>query len=87
VSLDTLKNTSQPVKKPITQKDRAASAEDMHKLKDLIAQKSQVAQKEEIATSTQNATPSPAAATRGSEAKKKQVKEVPEDVLRKILEE
>ena len=55
VSLDSLKNKEE-IKKPVhSSGDRAATAEDMNKLKDLIAEKTQT-------------------------------KEVPEDVLKKILE-
>ncbi len=64
VSLDTLKNPVKQADKINTSpKDRAASPEDMNKLKDLIS----------------------SASTTGSGETKK-VKEVPEDVLRKILE-
>ncbi|MBI2627328.1 type IV secretion system DNA-binding domain-containing protein [Candidatus Nomurabacteria bacterium] len=70
VSLDTLKNK---IKEPIPSKDRAASAEDMHKLKDLISAK----------ISTTNPTPAP---TPTPTLVPKKPKEVPEDVLRKILE-
>jgi len=63
VSLDSLKNKVEEVKKEVIySKDRAATAEDMNKLKDLIT-----------------------TATAG-QAEKTQTKEVPEDVLKKILE-
>ncbi len=67
VSLDVLKNENK--EKP--SKDRAASAEDMDKLKNLI-------QSANISTSQPEAGQSP--------AEKTKPKEVPEDVLRKILE-
>lgn len=74
VSLDTLKSKIQEIKKPtpnsVVSKDRAATPEDMNKLKDLIQAK--------VAP-----TPSPAP-TSASQAPTP--KEVPEDVLRKILE-
>jgi CxxC-x17-CxxC domain-containing protein len=92
VSLDALKNKEaspvglQPreVKKPVLPSrgaDRAATAEDMNKLKDLIKEKTEKTEvkKEEITTPAK-ATPPP---QRGEESK---TKEVPEDVLRKILE-
>lgn len=68
VSLDTLKNK---MKDMIPPKDKAASAEDKNKLKDLIASAVPVAEKQgtEPPLTTGN------------------IKEVPEDVLRKILEE
>ncbi len=64
ISLDALKNK---IKEPTISKDRAASSEDMNKLKELISEKIEKAKEEAI--------PIP-----------KKPKEVPEDVLRKILE-
>ncbi len=87
ISLDTLKNpTVQTGKINIPSRDRAASSEDMNKLKDLIAAKIENAKKNTPSTSsgllvTPTATPSP---TPMPQAPK--IKEVPEDVLRKILE-
>jgi len=69
VSLDALKEKVKTVNQnPVQNKDRAASPEDMNKLKDLIAQK----------VPTPIPTPVP--------QKPVSVKEVPEDVLRKVLE-
>ena len=81
ISLDALKDKNTEVKKPVAtqnvgfvpSKDRAASAENMNKLKDLISAK--------VPTSTP---PTPIQPT--APINKGQVKEVPEDVLRKILE-
>ncbi|MDO8686949.1 MAG: type IV secretion system DNA-binding domain-containing protein [Candidatus Berkelbacteria bacterium] len=73
VSLNILKSQKSIPIKPAHQmvgKDRAASPEEMNKLKDLISSK--IENKKEDATSTS--------------IPKKPVKEVPEDVLRKILE-
>jgi len=96
VSLDTLKNKTKEVSKEFTHsKDRAASPEDMNKLKDLIAEKvpmpEKVKTKKEEVTTPAKATPPP----KGGEEKQVaeppltsgNIKEVPEDVLRKILEE
>ena len=71
VSLDTLKNKNkESAKSFVHSKDRAASPEDMNKLKDLISEKTE---KTEV---KKEDTPPPAPKT----------KEVPEDILRKILE-
>lgn len=80
VSLDTLKNKikeSMPSKPAyqIAGKDRAASLEDMNKLKDLIEEKIKIEKKEEVVKDESKPTPI-----------SKKPKEVPEDVLRKILE-
>jgi CxxC-x17-CxxC domain-containing protein len=75
VSLDTLKNKVEEVKKDtVSSKDRAASAEDMNKLKDLISKK--------ITTPAEATPPSQG----GEETSQNKTKEVPEDVLKKILE-
>jgi len=109
ISLDALKIKS---KEPTVLKDRAASAEDMNKLKDFIASvptpasfskpniiqptpaiipktpipipvfKPEPKVEEEIHTTPAKATPPP----QGGEEKPK-VKEVPEEILKKILEE
>ena len=103
ISLDTLKNK---IKESKPLKDRAASSEDMNKLKDLITAKTKKPARPDAAgrsggeeiTTPAKATPPP----QGGEeipkkpqspeeqaqpvANKKKVKEVPEDVLRKILE-
>lgn len=98
ISLDSLKEkiktlptNSQP-KEVVPQKgkDRAASTEEMNKLKNLIAQKTEV-KKEEITTpSTNSVQATPAKVTpppqKGEGISQKSIKEVPEDVLRKILE-
>ncbi|MDR3519324.1 MAG: type IV secretion system DNA-binding domain-containing protein [Candidatus Pacebacteria bacterium] len=76
VSLNTLKDKIKTVTQtPITSKDRAASAEDMNKLKDLIAAKS-----------TGQATSELTSTSPKEEVPKSKTKEVPEDVLKKILE-
>ncbi|MEK9181919.1 MAG: CxxC-x17-CxxC domain-containing protein [Patescibacteria group bacterium] len=77
ISLNTLKDK---IKEIIpTPKDKAASEEDMHKLKDLIsassAQTAQIPVNEPLPNVEDKQQPAPKA------------KEVPEDVLRKILEE
>lgn len=75
ISLDDLKNKIKNVSQ--LSKDKAASSEDMNKLKDLIQDKTQTVEKEETPTqATPNITPS----------QPEKVKEIPEDVLRKILE-
>ena len=80
VSLDALKSKVQEVKKDVSQsKDRAASAEDMNKLKDLIAQKTPTP----VVAPAPIPTPPPVVHT---PVPKKPTNEVPEDVLRKILE-
>jgi len=78
VSLDTLKNLPAQAGKILNlpSKDRAASSEDMNKLKNLILEK------EKTPTPT---TPGPAPASASTPIPQKP-KEVPEDVLRKILE-
>ncbi len=85
ISLDTLKSKIKESvsPKPASNKqgkDRAASAEDMNKLKNLIQEKNE--KKEEITTSAKATPPQQG----GEEIPKKNIKEVPEDVLRKILE-
>ncbi len=76
ISLDALKNK---IKEPTQSKDRAASHEDMNKLKNLIAEK---------ITTPAKATPPPKGGeeTPAPTPVPKKPKEVPEDVLRKILE-
>jgi len=112
VSLDALKDKVKQVKKDFTppSKDRAATAEDMNKLKDLISKKVPVPIPEPVSVPQVEqpkveprvappAPPAPSPATvpvpnpstmssgpNGSEAPTPKVKEVPEDVLRKILE-
>ncbi|KKS23665.1 MAG: hypothetical protein UU82_C0023G0014 [Candidatus Nomurabacteria bacterium GW2011_GWC2_41_8] len=117
ISLDTLKNKTKEVSKiSMPSKDRAASPEDMNKLKDLIAEKIPARNASSIAdaggepkeenTTPAKATPPPKGgeeipqkptpvSTQGSgEAKpvqeppltKGNIQEIPEDVLRKILE-
>ena len=99
ISLDVLKiPPPQAIKKMVpNSKDRAASAEDMNKLKDLITEKTQTAQmgrSEPLPNTTTPpvGTPPPQG---GDEIPKNSVKaspvgvqprEVPEDVLRKVLE-
>jgi CxxC-x17-CxxC domain-containing protein len=80
ISLDSLKNKMQDIKKPISPVgvDRAATAEDMNKLKDLIEKKVFTPPSTSpVASSVPIPTPVP---------QKPATKEVPEDVLRKILE-
>jgi CxxC-x17-CxxC domain-containing protein len=101
VSLDILKNKPKelakdfPHSKPARQfggGDRAASPEDMHKLKDLIQEKTPVSSSQNSASFPEPtaqipvneplaATPAPTPVPQAPKAK-----EVPEDVLRKILE-
>ena len=88
MSLDALKNKMKDITLP--SKDRAASAEEMNKLKELIAEKITTSQKEKITTSPKG-TPPPqggedTATVPTPVASVPKVKEVPEDVLRKILE-
>jgi CxxC-x17-CxxC domain-containing protein len=99
ISLDTLKNK---IKEIIPQKDKAASAEDMNKLKDLITQKvpTPTPPSQPIppiaasgATPLQAAAPAPmptvppvSSPSSGDPKQPEKIKEVPEDVLRKILE-
>ncbi len=78
VSLDTLKNKT---KETISSKDRAASPEDMSKLKDLILEKVPEAKEEE----KEEKAPTPAGVGVPT-SKSVGTKEVPEDVLRKVLE-
>ncbi len=70
ISLDALKTQNKTT--VINTKDRSASPEEMNKLKDLISK-------------TTPAAASPPSQG-GEESRKTQVKEIPEDVLRKILE-
>ena len=73
VSLDTLKDKIKETNKNLTHsKDRSASPEEMHKLKDLIIEKME--KNEDKKVSEPPLTPG-------------NIKEVPEDVLRKILEQ
>jgi D-alanyl-D-alanine carboxypeptidase len=79
-------------------KDRAASAEDMNKLKDLIAAKSAQVnpapaspKQEEVAQpspvpAAPNPESIPPAPKKEEEFPKNKTKEIPEDVLKKILE-
>ena len=79
VSLDALKQSSPPARNAthsVTGGDRAASAEDMNKLKDLITASGGTPQKAVVSEKI----PEPPL-TSGN------IKEVPEDVLKKILEE
>ena len=70
------------IKKPVSfSKDRAASAEEMNKLKELIAEKIDVKKEEKKEEAVPQKNPSTSS---GHSAIK--VKEIPEDVLRKILE-
>lgn len=110
ISLDALKQKTKEATVVINSKDRAATAEDMNKLKDLIIERTEKKEepkpvspppaptpipKEEIttpakATSPQQATPKDG---QGGEKAgtpppltKENIKEVPEDVLKKLLE-
>jgi CxxC-x17-CxxC domain-containing protein len=88
ISLDSLKDKisalggSAPGGK--ASKDRAASAEEMNKLKELISEKIPNQEKAEKKITTPAEAPPPQKG--GEETPKKPAKEVPEDVLRKILE-
>lgn len=74
VSLDSLKNKVEEVKKEVAySKDRAATSEDMNKLKDLI--------KEKTITEIKQTEPK-----KEENSQNNKVREVPEDVLKKILE-
>ena len=92
ISLDDLKNKNKEIASS-TVKDRAASAEDMNKLKNLIITKTSEPKKEEITTPAK-ATPPPQRGEETLPAKEVaeppltsgNIKEVPEDVLKKILE-
>jgi len=89
ISLDALKNPSAKINKEIFHsKDRAASSEDMNKLKDLIkTSQSKVETPTPIPQKplpTSEGVGAPASQNVGTMSKKP--KEVPEDVLRKILE-
>jgi len=90
VSLDSLKDKTIEVKKParLTGGDRAASAEDMNKLKDLIQAKSRESGSPEVSQETfrEKTVPIPPASAQQPQVKIEKVKEVPEDVLKKILE-
>jgi len=99
ISLDTLKDKmKEETKKPVSfSKDRAATAEDMNKLKDLISAKIPVQEKntipeKEITTPTppqkggEETIPVPPKPTPEPPLTKGNIQEVPEDVLRKILE-
>ena len=93
ISLDALKNkktiSSKPAQK-FASGDRAASSEDMSKLKDLISEKIEEAKvkKEDTppVSASQKSKTSPVDAPSGIDPRVSQPREVPEDVLRKILE-
>ena len=72
ISLNELK-TSKPVQAPL--KDRSANAEDMNKLKNIIS-KTEISKEEKKKEQTENK----------STSQPNKVREVPEDVLKKILE-
>ncbi|MCX6753322.1 MAG: type IV secretion system DNA-binding domain-containing protein [Candidatus Nomurabacteria bacterium] len=74
ISLNSLKGQTNPLPNNFP-KDKGASSDDMNKFKDFIAQKTE-------ATTPAKATPP----QQGGEQSKPQIKEVPEDVLLKILE-
>lgn len=80
VSLDILKTK---IKESVPSKDRAASAEDMSKLKDLISTKISTPNP---STSSAPSTPTPVPQKPKASPIGTQPREVPEDVLRKILE-
>ena len=82
ISLDVLKNKTKEISKDLNAlKDRSASKEEMNKLKDLITEKTEIKKEEVIQTTTQ-----PTQDIKASLVGVQQPKEVPEDVLRKILE-
>jgi len=74
ISLDELKSKT---KEQIASKDRSAPKEEMDKLKNLILEK---------VTTPASVTPPPKGGEEPVSSEKPQVKEVPEDVLKKILE-
>lgn len=96
VSLDELKNKTKEISKESSlTKDRAASPEDMNKLKDLITAKiEKVEEKPPVVANTIQVPSKPAPTPQPPPTKTNPsassgpvpVKEVPEDVLRKILE-
>ncbi len=81
VSLDTLKNKN---KEAVSSKDRAASSEDMNKLKDLITAAGRTPQNAVVAQKISAPVPTPDPTS--IPIPQKPVREVPEDVLRKVLE-
>ena len=82
IALDALKTKTKEAAKDFSHsKDRAASSEDMNKLKDLISEKVPEAKKENVVSTPPSISP---ASTPIPQAPK--AKEIPEDVLRKILE-
>lgn len=88
ISLDSLKKKDNS---NILKKDRSASQEEMDKLKELISEKApEVARKDVPApdpvTPTPTPIPTPPPVTSSTPPKSNIVKEVPEDVLRKVLE-
>ncbi len=91
VSLDVLKNQSVKTEKEVFRsKDRAASSQDMNKLKDLIkTSQPKVEASAPTPISAPIPTPTPIPKNPQPEVgqpKADKVREVPEDVLRKILE-
>jgi CxxC-x17-CxxC domain-containing protein len=87
VSLDSLKNKiKEEIKKPVSfSKDRAASAEEMNKLKELIEEKiTTPAEATPPQQGGEETPPKNPSTNLGPSATK--AKEIPEDVLRKILE-
>ena len=87
VSLDTLKNKTKEVAKDFSpSKDRAASSEHMNKLKDLISEKLPEEKVADTTLPTKVGTPTQVGATPPTTSPPKNIKEVPEDVLKKILE-
>ena len=80
ISLEKLKDKA---KETTSSKDRSASAEDMNKLKDLIQEKIEI--KQDIPQPEETIPMSPSADAPSTS--NLGIKEVPEDVLRKILEE
>lgn len=82
VSLHTLKSKIQDVKRDSSSlRDRAASAEDMNRLKELIEKKSEKTDEE-----PKHISPATVPPVHTPMPQKPATKEVPEDVLRKILE-
>jgi CxxC-x17-CxxC domain-containing protein len=88
-ALDSLKDKIKEEIKPARQSanmDRAASPEEMNKLKDLIAEKISEAKEEKTITPAPTPTSQKGEDAPSPAPKKPVTKEVPEDVLRKILE-
>ena len=85
ISLDSLKSKPE-VNKITPSKDRSASPEEMNKLKDLISGNKDVPKEEQKAPEPKPEPPKEPETPKVEQPKAKNVREVPEDVLKKILE-